>query len=85
MKREDLVLLDGAEHKKTWYLLDGAEHNKQGYCWPAMTVMLSAASKCVLELASDIVPQMDDGTQVYKFDCDWPSELECNSAVQSQE
>ena len=28
MKREDLVLLDGAEHKKTWYLLDGAEHNK---------------------------------------------------------
>jgi hypothetical protein len=28
MKREDLVLLDGAEHKKTWYLLDGAAHNK---------------------------------------------------------
>ncbi len=26
MKRKDLVLLDGAEHKKTWYLLDGAEH-----------------------------------------------------------
>ncbi len=28
IKREDLVLLDGAEHKKTWYLLDGAEHKK---------------------------------------------------------
>ncbi len=28
MKKEDLVLLDGAEHKKTWYLLDDAEHNK---------------------------------------------------------
>ena len=28
MKREDLVLLDGAEHKKTWYLLNAAEHNK---------------------------------------------------------
>ncbi len=30
----------------------------------------------MLEQASDIVPQMDDGTQVYKFGCDWPSELE---------
>ncbi len=29
--REDLVLLDGAEHKKTWYLLDGAEHKKTWY------------------------------------------------------
>ncbi len=35
--------------------------------------------------ASDIVPQMDDGTQVYKFGYDWPSELECNYAVQPQD
>ncbi len=39
----------------------------------------------MLEGASETVPQMDDGTQVYKFGCDWPSELEGNSAVQSQE
>ncbi len=31
----------------------------------------------MLEWASDIVPQMDIGTEVYKFGCDWPSELEC--------
>ncbi len=49
---------------------------KQGYCWPATTVMVSATKKCVLEWASDIVPQIDDGTQVYKFGCDWPSKLE---------
>ena len=28
MKREDLVLLDGAEHKKTWYTINGTEQNK---------------------------------------------------------
>ncbi len=27
-KRENLVLLDGVEHKKTWYTINGTEHNK---------------------------------------------------------
>ncbi len=39
MKRENLVLLDDAEHKKTWYLLNGAEHNK--------TRVLLAGDDCV--------------------------------------
>ncbi len=26
-----MVLLNGAEHKETWYLLDGAEHKKTWY------------------------------------------------------
>ncbi len=49
---------------------------KRGYCWAGDDCDGVGCVKCVLEQASDIVPQMDDGTQIYKFDCDWPSELE---------
>ena len=31
MKREDLVLLNGAKHKETWNLLNGAEHKEIWY------------------------------------------------------
>ncbi len=32
-----------------------------------------------------LVMVLSKTTQVYKFGCDWLSELECNYAVQSQE
>ena len=42
-RKETWYLVNGAEQMETWYLMDGAEQNKQGYCWPATTVMVSAA------------------------------------------
>ena len=80
---ETWYLMDGAEHKQTWYLVNGTEQNKTRVLLAGEDCDGVGHVKCVLERASDIVPQMDDGTQVYRFGCDWPSKLECNYTVQS--
>jgi hypothetical protein len=91
-------LVNGAEHKETWYLVNGAEHKETWYYWMVLSVRRLGTTNgaehketwyywMVLSIRrlGTLLMVLSKTTQVYKFGCDWSSELECNYTVQSQE